>query len=239
METTLDNLFDGRLRVRQPRTGYRYSIDSILLAHQARLAAGDTVLDLGTGCGIVPLVLCYRHPQISAWAVEIQTALYDLALRNTAENNLQNRITVIKADLRELQPSDLPESVDWVVTNPPYRRANSGRINPDVQRAVARHELSARLEDVLSAASRLLHVGGRFLAIYTSERIPEMLAGMRAVGIEPKVQRMVHTRSQNNSKRVLIEGIKGARRGMTIPPPLIIHESDGKYTREVDEMFRP
>lgn len=236
---TLENLFDGRLRLRQPRAGYRYSIDSILLAHQARLAVGDTVLDLGTGCGIVPLILCYRHPQILVWAVEIQTALSDLALRNTIENNLQNRITVINADLRNLPSSGLPQTFDWVVTNPPYRRTNSGRLNPDTMRAVARHELSAKLEDVLLAASRQLTSGGRFLAIYTTERLPEMLAGMRAVGIEPKIQRMVHTRIQNDSKRVLIEGIKNARRGITVPPPLIIHESDGSYTREVQEMFRP
>lgn len=238
-DATLDILFDGRLRVRQPRSGYRFSIDAILLAHQARLTAADTVLDLGTGCGIVPLILCYRFPQISVWAVEIQTELSDLASRNIIENELQNRITILNTDLRELQKSDLPDTFDWVVTNPPYRRANSGRLNPDQQRAVARHELSAKLEDVLSAASRRLTAGGRFVAIYTTERIPEMLAGMRAVGIEPKVQRMVHTRAQFNAKRVLIEGIKGARSGITIPPPLIVHGSDRKYTPEVAAMFQP
>ena len=238
-QSTLDILFDGHLRVRQPRSGYRYSIDSILLAHQARLASGDTVLDLGTGCGIVSLILCYRYPQVSVWAVEIQTALSDLALRNIIENDFQHRVTLLNADLRRLQQHALPESFDWVITNPPYRRVNSGRINLDKQRAVARHELSVTLEDVLSTASRRLISGGRFLAIYTAERIPEMLAGMRAVGIEPKVQRMVYTRPLINAKRVLVEGIKGARSGITIPPPLVVLDSNGKYSAEVAAMFQP
>lgn len=234
-----DHLFEGRLRVHQPAGGYRFSIDAVLLAHQARPHPGDCVLDLGTGCGIIPLIMCYRHACVSVWAVEIQPALWELAARNIAANGLQERIKVLNADLRRLPAVDLPELFDLIVTNPPYRRLSSGRLNPDAQRAVARHELSARLEDVLSAAGRRLRPGGRFAAIYTTERLPEILAGMQSVAIEPKVLRPVYTKAQCNAKRVLIEGVKGGRGGITVATPLVIHGPDGEYSDEVAAMFRP
>ena len=232
-------MFNGRLKIRQPRQGYRFSIDSVLLAHQVRAHPGETVLDLGTGCGILPLVLCYRHPHISVWAVEIQAPLAELATCNVRENRMQHRIFVQHADLRDLNTVGLPQTFDLIVTNPPYRRKNSGRLNPDGQRAVARHELKASLEDVLGCARRRLRAGGRFVAIYTTDRLPEMMSAMQFSGIEPKFLRMVHTRPHSNAKRVLIEGVRGAKEGLKVGSPLIVHGADGSYSPEVNAMFLP
>lgn len=237
--TTLDMLFDGRLTVHQPRHGYRFSVDAVLLAHQVQPQPDETVLDLGTGCGIVPLVLCYRHPRISVWAVEVQAPLAELACRNVHDNQMQDRIFVQHADLCSLESVPLPPSFDRVVTNPPYRRINSGRLNPDGQRAAARHEVKARLGDVLLCARRRLRNGGRFTAVYTTERLPELMTAMQTYGITPKYLRMVHTRQHFDAKRVLIEGVKGAKSGLTVGAPLVVHEADGSYSREVNAMFRP
>ena len=238
-KTTLDMLFDGRIKLHQPRQGYRFSIDSVLLAHQVRVQPGETVLDLGTGCGVLPLVLCYRHRHISVWAVEIQAVLAELASGNVNLNQMQHRITVHHADLRDLEKVRLPQTFDMIVTNPPYRRANSGRLNPDGQRAVARHELKACLVDILTCARRRLHAGGRFMAVYTTERLPEMMSAMQSFGIEPKCLRLVHTRQHLNAKRVLIEGVKGAKGGVKVAPPLVVHRDDGSYSPEVNAMFQP
>jgi tRNA1Val (adenine37-N6)-methyltransferase len=238
-KTTQDTLFSGRLKVLQPRHGYRFSIDAVLLAHQVRMQSDETVLDLGTGCGVVPLILCYRYPWISVWAVEIQAPLAELAARNARRNRMQHRISVSHADLRALKKVDLPVMFDVIVTNPPYRRPNSGRLNPDAQRAVARHEVKAGLEDFLRCARQRLGDGGRFILIYTTERLPELMSAMQSSGIEPKYLRMVHTRRHYDAKRVLVEGIKGAKSGVRVGPPLIVHELDGQYSHEVRAMFHP
>ena len=139
-ELTLDILFDGRLKVWQPRHGYRFSIDAVLLAHQVRLQSEETVLDLGTGCGIIPLILAYRHPDIISFGIEIQKELAHIAIANVDANHLQNQIRVLCRDMRRLKPEDIGGPVDLVVCNPPYHKPKSGRINPDRQRAIARHE---------------------------------------------------------------------------------------------------
>lgn len=239
LETTPDTLFNGRLRVLQPRRGYRFSIDAVLLAHQVRMPPGETVLDLGTGCGIVPLILCYRCPWISVWAVEIQAPLAELAARNARRNRLQDRMVVCHADLRELKKVELPGIFDVIVTNPPYRRPNSGRLNPDGQRAVARHELKAGLADFLQCARQRLGDGGRFFVIYSTERLPELMSAMQSSGIEPKWLRMVHTRRHYDAKRVLVEGVKGAKSGVRVAPPLVVQGIDGQYSHEVRAMFHP
>lgn len=233
-----DALFGGRIRVLQPSGGYRFSLDAVLLAHQARPRPGDKVLDLGTGCGIVPLILCHRHPDVTVWGVEIQAPLAELALRNATENRLHGRITILNRDLRRLDAAELPGPFDLVVANPPFRREDSGRVNPNAQRAVARHEIAATLEDVLGAARRLLRTAGRLVTVYTAERAVDMLAGMRAAGIEPKCLRAVHSTAPAPAKLILTEGVRGAQAGIAVSPPLFVRGPDGRYCEEVGAMFQ-
>jgi len=236
-ELTTDTLFDGRLMIRQRRHGYRFSIDAVLLAHHVRPRSGETLLDMGTGSGVIPLILAYRWPDIRVYGMEIQPELYGLAVDNVRKNNLEHRITIVPHDLREPVPETLPCPFDRVVCNPPYRKARSGKVNPEPERAVARHEISATIADVLQATRRTLKIGGRFVTIYPAERSVDLLHAMRSGGIEPKRLRPVHSRTASEAKLILVEGIYGSRPGTIIEAPLVIYGDDGEYTAEVQEMF--
>ena len=236
---TTDTFFSGKLTIKQEAGGYRFSIDAVLLAHHAIPRSGERLLDLGTGCGIIPIILAYRHPDFTAIGIEIQNELADLAISNVDANHMQHQITVLRLDICGLKPDMIGGPVDVVVCNPPYRPPNSGRLNPDAQRAIARHELKVSLIDVLEAACRVLRTGGRFLTIYTAQRTGELLSLMHLTGIEPKFIRVIHGRLKEEAKLVLVGGTKGARAGTKIGPPLIIYTESGGYSKEVKQMFEP
>jgi tRNA1Val (adenine37-N6)-methyltransferase len=234
---TKDTFFDGLLGVNQSRDGYRFSIDSVLLAWHSRPAVGDIVLDLGTGCGIIPMILALRYPEIIVHGVEIQETLGRLAKENIDRNNLQGRIQIHLLDMLDLTFKMVSAPVDLIVTNPPYRRIHSGRVNPDNQRAVARHEIKINLADLIGTAKRLLRTAGRFMAIYPAERLVDMLNQLRICGLEPKYIRMIHSRAADAAKLFLVEATKGGRPGMKIDRNLVIYQPDGNYTDEVANMF--
>lgn len=236
---TTDTFFNGRIQVKQNRVGYRFSIDAILLASQTDPRPADKVVDLGTGCGIIALILAYRHPGLRVYGVEVQAELVRLAISNVEDNQLQDRITVLEADMQTLKSDLTAGPVDLVVCNPPYRRSGSGRINPNHQRAVARHELRANLQDVIACARRILKTTGRFVTIYTAERTADLLCQMRADRLEPKHIRTIHGDARSEAKLVLVEGIKGGNPGLKIAPPLILYQENGDYTTEVQQMFMP
>ena len=190
---TSDTFFNGRLQVRQFRSGYRFSIDSIILAYHTHLRPEETVLDLGTGCGIVALILAYRNPENTVIGVEIQHELADLARANIRANGMQNRVKILSRNMKGLSAVHLPQPVDWVVSNPPYHKTNSGRLNPNRQKAVARHEIEVTLEDIVHTAGKTMRTGGRFLTVYTADRSIEAMVHMHTVGIEPKYCRTIHS----------------------------------------------
>jgi len=236
---TSDTFFDGQLQVRQFRNGYRFSIDAVILADHIHPRPGDTILDLGAGCGIISLILAYRYTESTAIGVEIQPELADLARVNARINGMEARIRILCEDMKGLDPARLPGPVDWVVTNPPYRKTDTGRLNPHPQRAVARHEIKVALPDVIAAAERVLKTGGKFATVHTAERMAEVLYLMQSSGIEPKFCRMIHSGSTINAKLVLIEGVKGGHPGMVVPPPLFMYRENGDYTAEIEKMLRP
>ncbi|TFG92409.1 MAG: methyltransferase domain-containing protein, partial [Syntrophobacterales bacterium] len=163
---TIDEFFRGRLRVLQKEKGYRFSVDSLLLADFVTLKRGDRVVDLGTGSGIIALILALRFPEASIAEVEIQKDLADMAGRSIALNSLEDRISVCPGDVKEIRKLFDPQSFNAVVFNPPYRRLNSGKINPDSQRAVARHEIRGTIDDFIASAQYLLKDSGRVYIIY-------------------------------------------------------------------------
>ena len=236
---TTDTFFNGRIKVKQDRGGYRFSIDAILLAAQAAPGPEDKVVDLGTGCGIISLIMAYRNPGIMVYAVEVQAELARLALTNVRDNRLQDRITVLDTDMKTIKPDMTDGPVDLVVCNPPYRRPDSGRINPNHQRAVARHELKANLQDVTASTRRILKTSGRFVTIYSAERTADMLWQMRSDSLEPKYIRTIHSNARSEAKLVLVEGTKGGNPGLKIGPPLILYQDNGDYTDAVQRMFDP
>jgi tRNA1Val (adenine37-N6)-methyltransferase len=236
---TCDSFFNGQLRIRQQQSGYRYSIDAVLLAYHARPRPGDRVLDLGTGCGIIPLIMAYRCPQITVYGIEVQKKLSDLARLNVSDNHMETQVTILRKDMKSLKSTMISGLVDLVVSNPPYRRTHSGRLNPDHQRAVARHEIAVTLSDLIATARRMLRTAGRFVTIYSAERSAELFALMRSARIEPKILRSIHSQWQSEAKLILVEGKKGARTGMRIESSLILYDEDGNYTDELERMFEP
>jgi tRNA1Val (adenine37-N6)-methyltransferase len=236
-----DTFFNGRMTVKQPRAGYRYSIDAVILAGHVRPRPEDRIVDLGTGCGIIPLILGFRYPGIRLSGVEIQAELADVARANVAANHLEERIDILPVDMRTLTCSSFSGPVDVVLSNPPFYRMSAGRINPENQRAIARHELKVTLEDVLKAAERVLRTAGKFVCIYGSDRLVDLFAGMRTCHIEPKFMRLIHSKAgaDADARLVLVEGVKRGNSGLIAGPPLFIYREDGGYTDEIQRMFAP
>ncbi len=237
---TLDSLRIGELQIIQPKQGYRFSLDPILLSHFAVVPKGARVVDLGTGCGVIPLLLASLSQAARLIGVELQEEQAERARRNVVLNGLEGQVKILSGDLRNIRELLPAGQSDLVVSNPPYRQPGSGRIAPDDQRAAARHELAGGLSEFLAAASWLLVNGGRFVIIYLAERLPELMAAMGKVGIEPKRLRLVHPREQEPARMVLLEGRKNARPGLAVEPPLYIYRGGGKgrdYSNEVLRMY--
>lgn len=236
---TQDTFFNGRVTVKQERLGYRFSIDAVILAHRVRPKPSERIVDLGTGCGIVPLIVGFRYPEIQMFGIEIQKELAGIADVNVRENGMEKKISILCRDIRTIKTAMLKGPVDIVVSNPPFHKAASGRINPNRQRAVARHEIRITLLDVVKAAGDILKRAGLFVLVYTSERLPELVQHMRSCRIEPKKVRFIHSREKSESKIMMMEGVKQGKPGLTVGPPIVIYNEDGTYTEEIEAMFLP
>lgn len=236
-ELTHDTFLNGLLKVRQLKSGYRFSIDSVILANLAEMRAGERILDMGAGCGIISLILACRYPDITVYGVEIQPDMADIAARNISENHLEHRVFMINQDIRSITPTDLSGCVDVVICNPPHFEANSGRINPDPRVAIARHEIEMTLDDLIHAARRMLFRAGRLIVFYPASRTADIICQMRAADIEPKKVVMIFSKPGENAIRIMVEGIKGGRRGMTVEPPFYIYGHTGRYSPAVENMF--
>ena len=229
---TLDALGYGDLQIIQPQQGFRFTIDPVLLAGFAQIKARETWIDLGSGSGVLPLLLATREKLLQITGVEIDPDSADRARRSVVLNKLEKQIDIIQGDLRNLRHSHAAQSCDAVITNPPYRRPESGRVSPGAERSIARHELHGSIDDFLEISRYLLKNGGRFYVIYLAERLPELLSKMSAKKIEPKRLRCIHPQRLNDANLVLIEGRRSGRPGLTIAPPLFLYEGNG-YSEEV------
>ena len=236
---TLTNLSIGGLQILQAEKGYRYSLDPILLAHFIAVKSGCKIVDLGTGCGIIPLVLATLNQSCQFIGIERQDSLAKRAVQNVELNGLSEQITIVPRDIRQIKEILPAESADVVVTNPPYRRPGTGQVAPNDERAAARHELAGGLSEFITAAKWLLKNGGTFAMIYLAERLPEMLTTLSIAGIEPKRLRMIHSRRNEGAKLLLLEGRKGGQPGLVVEKPLYVyHDGTGRdYSREVLAMY--
>ncbi len=235
---TADSFFNGKLQIRQMQDGYRFSIDAVLLANFCQVRSEDRILDIGTGCGIIPLLLARQHPGISLVGVEVQPELAELALFNVRQNKMEGRIAIVHQDIKDFRPRAAPQDVfDGIVSNPPYRRASSGRVNPNHQKALARHEILLTLDGLLKKVRALLKTAGWFALIYPAERVAELFEAMRRVNIEPKRLRPVYSTVESPARLVLVGGVKAGRPGLIVEPPLVIYGVDGRYTGEVAAMM--
>jgi len=236
---TEDTFFNGRLRVKQNADGYRFSLDAVILAWHVAPAAGARIVDIGTGCGIIPLILAYRHPKITIDGLEIQPQLAALARENVVSNNMEDRVTIHCEDVAQAAKKMPAGKTDLVICNPPFRKPATGRINPNPERAIARHEIKTTLADIVAAAGKLLRKSGEFAAVYSASRLTDIVSTLRQEGIEPKYLRMIHSRAHDPAKLFFLKGAKNGRPGLTLPAPLIIYNADRNYTPEAQKMFEP
>jgi tRNA1Val (adenine37-N6)-methyltransferase len=218
-DESMDEFMDGRLRLIQSTSGYRFSVDAVLVSEFVTTKPGDVVVDLGTGCGIMPLILLLTRPVRYAVGLEIQPHLAEKAVRNAVLNGFQDRMGVILGDIRH--PPLAQGKADVVVCNPPYRPRNSGRINPAAEKAIARHEIMASLDDILKTASSLLKPKGRLAVIFPAARLVDVLVRMRGFGLEPKRIRVVYPGMESEAKLVLLEAWCGGKGGLKVLPPLL------------------
>jgi tRNA1Val (adenine37-N6)-methyltransferase len=209
----------------QKKRGYRFSVDAILLSQFVKLHKDERVIDLGTGCGILPLLLSHTTQAHSFIGVEIQKKLADCAKKNVILNHLENRISIIKKDFRELRNTFPPGSFDVVLSNPPYRKYRTGRINPSLEKAIARHEMKGTLEDLVSVASYLLPPKGRCYVIFPVLRTVDLLVALRGEKLEPKRLQFVHPFIGKEAKFILIESIKDSGVELKLMNPLILAPS--------------
>lgn len=235
-EETLDELRIGKLKILQAKNGYRFSLDPVLLCAFARVGKGARVADLGTGSGVIPLILARRTEAGKIVGIERQAEPAERARRSVALNDLEGRIRILEGDVREIGRFFAPQSFDVVLSNPPFRAPGSGRLAPADERAAARHELAGGLEDFLRAAAWLLPPGGRFYIIYLAERLAELLEGMRRAGLEPKRLRCVHGRLGEPARMVLVEGRRGGRPGLALEAPLLVFSGED-YSDEVRGLY--
>lgn len=233
---TTDSLFDSRLKIVQKKQGYRFSVDAAILAHHVHLKPTEVAVDLGTGCGVIPLILALRTPSAHIYGVEIQKDLAELASGNVQLNGMEGSITIVHRDMNDLKSCLKPGTFDVVFSNPPYREVLSGRINPEGERAVARHEIKTTLSDVVSVAESLLKPSGRFVVIYPAVRAIDLFLRMRAFKLEPKQLRLIHPKQDSEAILVVAEGVKHGNPGLNVSSPLTIYTLEGSYTEEAKKI---
>ena len=233
----IDDLQRGGLRVIQRADAFRFGTDAVLLADFAAPRRHDRVCDLGTGTGIIPLLLYARENTISADAVEIQPDMADMAARSMAMNGLNEKIRVLPGDLRSIRTLLPHARYDLVTCNPPYGKAGGTLLNPDASKRLARHEESCAIEDVACAAAWLLQNGGRLCCVFPAARMIELSDAMRKYRMAPKRIRMVHSRVEKAAHLCLMEGMLDARPVLIIEPPLVIYDENNAYTPELRRIY--
>lgn len=235
---TEDSLFNGRLICRQPRQGYRFSLDAVLLARFITPRPGDRILDLGAGCGVISLILAYLWPKVRMTALELQPALAELCQRNGELNRYQERLTTITGDLGRIKEHVDPGSFAWVVANPPYRKADSGRVNPGAEQARARHELDTDLDSVVKAAVFAVKNRGRVAFVFPARRGAALIHAMQERNLAPKRLQIVYSYPGDEARLFLVESIANGGEGLTILPPFYVYDQPGgDYSPEMAQCY--
>lgn len=238
-EETIDELRTYGLKVIQQRHGYRFSLDPLLLCDFAGIGEGERVIDLGTGCGVIPLILAVKVREMQGVGVEMQEEMAEISVRNVALNDLSDRIEILCRDIKTLKGHFPASSFDLVLSNPPYRKRGSGRISPKPGRDNARHESTAELGDFLAVAKNLVKPAGRICFIYHPSRLPEFFSAAAELGLSPIRLRMVHGSNSAEARMFLIETVKGRKGELKILPPLFVYDENGGYTAEMEGIVGP
>lgn len=234
----IDDLEYKNLKIIQKKDGFCFGIDSILLSDFSKnIKENSKVLDLGTGTGIIATLLCGKTKLKKIIGIEIQKEIADMAKRSIKLNKLENKFEIINENIINLEKIFEKNSIDAIVTNPPYKKKNSGIINENEKKLISRHEITATLEDFIKISQKLLKNNGEFYMVHRPERLVDIFEIMRKYKIEPKIIRFVHSNINKESKLVLIKGVKNAKPFLKIEKNLYIYDENGNYSDEILKIY--
>lgn len=232
-----DDLHRNGYKIIQNKKKFCFGMDAVLLSGFASVREGENVLDLGTGTGIIPILLAGKTEGRHFTGLEIQTESADMARRSVLHNHLEDRISIIEGDIREAGKIFPPAFFDVITSNPPYMTGQHGLVNPNKEKAIARHEICCTLEDVVGQTARLLRVGGRFYMVHRPFRLAEILHMLVEYRLEPKRLQFVYPFIDKEPNMVLIEAVRGGRSRVQVEKPLIVYEKPGVYTEEIYDIY--
>ncbi len=236
-EERMDELHRNGYKIIQNVNKFCFGMDAVLLSGFAKVKPNETVLDMGTGTGIIPILLEAKTEGKHFTGLEIQEESADMAKRSVAMNRLADKIDIISGDIREASGIFGLASFDVVTSNPPYMNDNHGITNPDLPKAIARHEILCTLEDVIRETSKVLKPGGRFYMVHRPFRLVEIINTLSAYKLEPKRMKMVHPFIDKEPNMVLIESIKGGGSMIKVEAPLIVYKEQNVYTDEIYDIY--
>lgn len=223
----------------QPENGYRFSIDPFILSAHVKANGDEKVIDIGSGCAIIPLLLAGEYPQIKITGIEIQKPLFDCAKENIWAYGLENRVDMIHQDVTIIFPEDTGGKADIIVCNPPYKKKHTGRLNPELQKAMARHEIKLDIVALLESADRLLKPDGKLYLIFPAERLSDLFSAMQLHDFTPGTFRFIHIKKNEPAKWVVLEAARtGSISSCTIDPPFYIYSDYPDFSAEYYRLYK-
>lgn len=234
----IDDLEYKNLKIIQNNNYFCFGMDSILLSDFAKnIKPNSTIVDLGTGTGIISILLSGKTKARKIYGIEIQKEMSDMAYKSIKLNNLEERVEIINEDIKNILKIFGKNSMDAVVTNPPYKEINRGIVNETENKIISRHEVRANLEDFIKISSEILKNYGEFYMVNRPERLADIIENLRKYGIEPKIIRFVYPKVDKEPKLILIKAVKNAKKFLKIEKPLIIYDEKSNYTDEIYQIY--
>ncbi|RKD32893.1 tRNA1(Val) (adenine(37)-N6)-methyltransferase [Lacrimispora algidixylanolytica] len=233
----IDDLQRNGYQIIQKQNGFCFGMDAVLLSGFAQVKPGERAVDLGTGTGIIPILLEAKYDGIHYTGLEIQEEVADMAKRSVVLNHLENKVSIVTGDIKEASRLFGAASFDVVTSNPPYMNDAHGLKNPDLPKAIARHEVLCSLDDVTREAARLLKPGGRFYMVHRPHRLIEIVTALKGYGLEPKRMKMVHPFVDREANMVLIEAVRGGKSMIKVEAPIIVYKEQGVYADEIYTIY--
>ena len=233
----IDDLQRNGYQIIQKKDGFCFGMDAVLLSGFASVKQGERAIDLGTGTGIIPILLEAKYEGEHYTGLEIQEQVADMARRSVALNHLEDKVSIVTGDIREASRLFGAATFDVVTSNPPYMVDAHGLKNPDMPKAIARHEVLCTLDDVAREAARLLRPGGRFYLVHRPHRLIEIITALTKYKMEPKRMKMVHPFVDKEANMVLIEAVRGGRSMIKVEAPVVVYKEPGVYTDEIYDIY--
>lgn len=234
----IDDLEYKGLKIIQNKDGFCFGVDSVLLSDYAKnIKKNSKVIDIGTGTGIISILLCEKTKLSKIYGIEIQEDVAEMASRSSKLNNLQDKFEVINKNIKDIFDILNPHEYDVVVTNPPYKKVNTGVKSIENKQLISRHEVECTLEDIIEKSSKLLKDLGEFYMVHRAERLVDIMCLLRKYKLEPKNIRFVHSKENEKPNLILVRAVRSAKEFLKIDKPLIIYKENGEYTDEILEIY--